>query len=208
MPRCVNVVARALLLAIAPRGQIRVAAVARCFRIGDHDLHAWPREIVPVLYVLRIALAHQKHHRRRIGRARVGQARAPVRGHEMALLREQIDIVGLVHRHDVGLQALQHRERLRARSAVRLPDRHALAGLLLIVGDEARVDVLVQLARHVVRDVEERRVSVRRRRAQCDDARAEPARRASQTCHGGPRLSLKGFPACSHAFVSRRNARF
>ena len=48
--------------------------------------------------------------------------------------------------------------RLLARAAVRLVDRDVLAGLLLPVGDEGRVDVLVELARDVVGDVEQRGV--------------------------------------------------
>src|SRR5262249_20933309 len=47
---------------------------------------------------------------------------------------------------------------LRARAAMRHADRDGLARLLLPVGDEQRVDVAVELARRIVRDVEQRRL--------------------------------------------------
>ena len=69
----------------------------------------------------------------------------------------RVDVARLVHRHDVGLEAVDHRARLLARAAVRLVDRDVLAGLLLPAALERRIDLLVELARDVVADVEQRR---------------------------------------------------
>ena len=110
---------------------------------------------------LRVALAHQEHDRRGVRRAVVRQARLPVGRQQLALGRERVDVVGERQRDDVGGQAVDHRARLLARAAVRLADRDVLAGLLLPVLREGLVVVVVQLARRVVRDVEQRRLAAR-----------------------------------------------
>ena len=87
---------------------------------------------------------------------RPGQALGPVARDQRAALGQDVDVVGLVHRDDVGLQPFDHAARLLAAAAVRLVQREHLAGGLLPVRREGRVVVLVELARHVVADVEQR----------------------------------------------------
>jgi hypothetical protein len=52
----------------------------------------------------------------------------------------------------VRLRAVQHRTRLGSRSAVGLADRDVIAGLRLPLFGEGGVDVLIQLARRIVRN--------------------------------------------------------
>jgi hypothetical protein len=56
---------------------------------------------------------------------------------------------------DIRPQSIQHRMGLLARSTVRLLDGNGLARLSLVSGDEERIDVFIQLARRVVRNVEQ-----------------------------------------------------
>ncbi len=137
--------------------QVVPARAARGLRVGRDHRDARPREVAPVLDLLGVALADEEHDRRGVRRAVVRQARLPVRRQELALLRERVDVVGERERHDVGLQAVDDRARLLAGAAVRLLDLDDLAGLLLPVRDERGVVVRVQLARRVIRHVQERR---------------------------------------------------
>jgi hypothetical protein len=76
----------------------------------------------------------------------------------------------------VGLEAVDHRPRLLAGAAVRLLDGQVLAGLLLPVLRECRVELLIQLARGIVRDVEDGGVGQSRARgigAKCQRRRRE-----------------------------------
>ncbi len=68
---------------------------------------------------------------------------------------DRVDVVGERQRDDVGLEPVDHAARLLAGAAVRLADVDRLTGLLLPLGAERLVDVLIQLARGIVRDVEE-----------------------------------------------------
>ena len=78
-------------------------------------------------------------------------------GDQLAVLGDRVDVVGERQRHDVGLEAVDDRARLLARAAVRLVDGDVVAGLRLPVLGEGRVEVLVELARRVVGDVQQRR---------------------------------------------------
>mmetsp|Transcript_1013 Transcript_1013/g.2518 ORF Transcript_1013/g.2518 Transcript_1013/m.2518 type:complete len:300 (-) Transcript_1013:577-1476(-) len=137
----------------APGRQVAIAAVAGDLGVGDDDLHAGPGQVAPVLDALGVALAHQEQHGRRVGRRAIREAAAPV-GRGQAVDGELVDVGGLVHRHDVGLQAADHGADLFARTAVALvhADRMALG---LFGGHEGRVELLVQLAGHVVGHVEQ-----------------------------------------------------
>ena len=88
-------------------------------------------------------------------------------GEQLRFLGDRVDVVGQRQRHDVGLQPVDHRAGLLARSAVRLLDRDRLPGLRLPIPCERGVVVLVQLARRIVGDVEDRqrtgRAGVRKR---------------------------------------------
>ena len=83
-----------------------------------------------------------------------GSRLLPVGRNEAAVLGELIDVAGERQRHDVGLEAVDHRARLLARAAVRLLDRDVFAGLRLPVLGEGGVELLVELARRIVGDVE------------------------------------------------------
>ena len=78
----------------------------------------------------------------------------------MPFLASCVDVAGERQRHDVGLEAVDDRARLLAGAAVRLLDGDVLAGLRLPVLGEGRVEVLIELARRIVGDVEQRRVGV------------------------------------------------
>ena len=67
-----------LMLRIRPRREIVPARAARGLRIRRDDRHARLGQIVPVLDVLRVALAHEEHDRRRVRRRVVRQALLPV----------------------------------------------------------------------------------------------------------------------------------
>ena len=68
-----------------------------------------------------------------VGAALFGRRLAQSSGISLPRVGEDVDVAGLVHRHHVGLQAVDHRARLLARAAVRLVDRDVLAGRLLPV---------------------------------------------------------------------------
>ena len=77
------------------------------------------------------------------------------------VLGDGVDVVGERQRRDVGLEAVDDRARLLARSAVRLVDVDRLPGLLLPLRRERLVDVLVQLARRIVGDVQQLHLRLR-----------------------------------------------
>ena len=138
----------------APGGQVSVAAVAGGLRVGNHHLDAGLGQVVPGLDALRIAFADQEYHGRVVGRGVVREFLGPVLG-DQAAVGQHVDVVGLVHRHHRRFEPVGHRARLLARAAVRLLDDDGVAGFFLVVGDEDRVDLLVQFARHVVGHVEQ-----------------------------------------------------
>ncbi len=83
------------------------------------------------------------------------QAFLPVRPEQLGLFGDGIDVVGKGLRYDVGFEAVDHRPGLFASAAVGLLDGDVIAGLGLPVLGEGGVEVLVQLARRVVGDVEQ-----------------------------------------------------
>lgn len=87
-------------------------------------------------------------------------------GRDQAAVDHQVDVVGLVHRHDRGLQAVGDRARLLAGTAVRLLDRQCFAGGLFPFGDEGRVDVLEQFPHDVIGNIQQHRVGGARRDGQ------------------------------------------
>ena len=144
------------LEAVGPRRQVVPAGAARRLRVRRDHRHAGPRQVVPVLDLLRVALADQEHDRRRVGRAGVGQPRRPVGGNQLAGRHQRVDVVGERQRDDVGLEAVDDRARLASRAAVRLVDGDVLPGLGLPLLGEGGVDRLIQLAGRIVGDVQER----------------------------------------------------
>jgi hypothetical protein len=140
---------------LAPGGQVGHAAVATGLGVDHHHLHAGLDQVVPVLDALGVALAHQEQHGGRGGRGVVREFLAPVLGHH-ALLGQEVHVGGGVHGHHVGVQTVGHGARLGTRPGVRLVHLDVLAGGLLVMRHEGGVQVLVELARHVVGHVEQR----------------------------------------------------
>ena len=93
------------------------------------------------------------------------QALLPIGRNEIALLGELVDVTGERQRDDVGLEAVDDRARLFAGAAVRLLDRDVFAGLLFPVLDERGVELLIELARRVIGNVQQRRLGQRNVRA-------------------------------------------
>jgi hypothetical protein len=77
---------------------------------------------------------------------------------------DRIDVEGERERDGIGFEPVDHRARLLAGAAVRLADRHDLAGPGLPLLRERGVELLVELARRVIADVEQRGVGERRQR--------------------------------------------
>jgi hypothetical protein len=82
-----------------------------------------------------------------VGDALLGSRLAQSAGIRPPRRVQHVDVVGLVHRDDVGFQAVGHAARLAAAAAVALVERHVLAGGLLPVRGKGGVVVLVELAR-------------------------------------------------------------
>ena len=170
-----------LLQRVAPGREVGPARAARGLRVRRHHHGARLGQIVPVADRLGVPLAHDEHDRRRVGRAVVGQPLLPVLGDAPRLRRDGVDVVGQPQRHHVGVEAVDHRAGLLAGAAVRLADVHRLAGLLLPLLPERRVDVLVELARRIVRDVEQLHRAIRPCRARRRRSRRQHRRRHTKT---------------------------
>ncbi len=150
-----GVVAAGLLQGPGPGGQIGPARRAAGLGVGGDDVDARLHQVAPVLDLPGVALADQEDDRRGVGGRVVGQARLPVPG-DQAALGDLVDVVGQGQGDDVGLQAVDHRTGLLARSAVALVDGQVLADLVLPVLGVGGVDVLVELAGRIVADVQQR----------------------------------------------------
>src|SRR5450759_4333235 len=70
--------------------------------------------------------------------------------------RDRVDVARQSQRHDVGFESVDHRPCLLARAPVRLVDRDSLAGLRRPGLREGGIHVLVELARGIVRNVQQR----------------------------------------------------
>ena len=103
---------------------------------------------------MRIASTHDENDGRVVGLRPIGQSCDPAIGDE-AVLVHGLDIRGQTERDDIGLQfATGDQTSLVRRATVRLSDRDGLAGFLLKVCGESRVDLLVKFPRWIVRDVQ------------------------------------------------------
>ena len=130
------------------------ARAARGLRVRRDHPHARLQQIGPVVDRLGVALAHQEHDRAGIGAGIVRQPLLPVR-RQQAAPRQRVDIRRQRQGHDIRLQPVQHRARLRAGAAMRLVDGDRLAGLGLPGGGEGGIDRPVQLPRGIIGDVEQ-----------------------------------------------------
>ena len=157
-------------------------------------------EIVPVLDALRIALAHEEHDGRGEGGCIVGQSLRPSRRNEAAI-GNLVDVIGEREGHDVGGQAVDNRARLLARSAVGLLDLDRLAGLGELAR-ERRVDVGIELAGRIIRDIEQRYVGSAR-----DTARNRSEQRADDGAHKHG-FGKRGFESDQADLPGRNHSRF
>jgi hypothetical protein len=91
-----------------------------------------------------------------VGRGIVRQARLPI-ARDQTARRNLVDVLPHRERHHVGANAVDHRPRLPAGTAMRLVDRDLLA----VVGPsplrrEGAIDIDIKFAGRIVRDVEQR----------------------------------------------------
>ena len=152
--RLVVVPAR-LLERVSPGAQIIPARAAGGLGIGRDHRNAGLHQIVPILDVFGIALSHQEHDRRGVGSAVLRQPLLPVGRKQAGVLGNSVDVVGQRQGYDIGLQTVNHRAGLLARSTVGLLDRDCLAGLRLPVFGESLVEILIQLARRIVGNIQQ-----------------------------------------------------
>ena len=71
----------------------------------------------------------------------------------MRLVGDGVDVIGQAQRGDVGVQPIDDRPALRARSAMAHAEGDGLAGLLLPIRRKGRVECLIQFAGGIVRYV-------------------------------------------------------
>jgi hypothetical protein len=83
-----------------------------------------------------------------------------------------VDVPGEGERDDVGVEPVDHGARLAARAAVRHLHRNLLARVGLPLRDEPLVELAVELARGVIRDVQQLQLA--------GSIAARPAARAEQ----------------------------
>jgi hypothetical protein len=126
------------------------ASAARGLGVGRDHRDARLGQVVPVLDSLRVALADEKHDRRGVRGAVVGETLLPVRRQQLAVGGDRVDVAGERERQDVGLQAVDHAAGLLAGAAVGLLDVHVLARDRLPVLGECRVVLDVEFPRRVV----------------------------------------------------------
>ena len=176
-----------LAFRISPRREVIPPRAARGFRIWRDDAHARFHQVVPVFDVLGIPFAHEKHDRARVRCRVVRQPFLPVLRDQFRDVVECVDVRGQRERHHVGAQAVDDRARLLAGAAMRLLDRHVVAGFRLPVFGEGRVVVRVEFARRVVRDVEQLNVLRGERRG----AEHRDERKDTKKFHGCDALRLK-----------------
>ena len=61
-------------------------------------------------------------------------------------------------RHHIGVQPIDDRARLSARTTIRCADRHGLAGLLFPILRKFRVEIGIEFTRRIIADIEQRGV--------------------------------------------------
>ena len=117
---------------------------------------------------------------------------APVRIDLAAILDDGVDVAFERQRHHVGGQAVDHRPRLLARTAMRGLDGDRLARLFLPMRGEGRVVFLVKLARRIIGDVEQGRVREGETEpSELDRARDERGQQNISTIGGHVRLRFE-----------------
>gem|GEM_PF-3917182 len=84
------------------------------------------------------------------------QAFLPVGGNQLRLVVQRVNIVGQCQGDNIGFESVNYRAGLFARAAVGLIDSDGVAGLGFPLFGEGGVEFLIQLARRVVRNIEQR----------------------------------------------------
>src|SRR5690606_34418450 len=112
-------------------------------------------QVIPVLDVLRVALADQERHGRIVGRAGIGQTVTPVFRDQVAALVEDVYVGHLVVGHHIGPQALNDGLSLTGGASMGLLDLDSLAGFFLPFLNEKFVVGGKQFARDVIRGIEQ-----------------------------------------------------
>src|SRR5690606_2637470 len=115
------------LLGVGQRRQVSTTTVTRGLWVGQYRAHVLTGQVVPVLDVFRVTLAHQECHGRIVGRAGIGQTVTPVFRDQVAALVEDVHVGHLVVGHYIGPQALNDGLSLTGGASMGLLDLHALA---------------------------------------------------------------------------------
>ncbi len=147
-------IAAGLLGRIVPGRQIGPARRAAGLGIGRDHRHTRLHQIVPVLDAFRIALAHQEHDGRGVRRGILRQAFLPRSGKQLGAPGDGVDIGGQRQGHHIGLQPVDHRTRLRARTAMAVAQGDLVAALG-VLGGKALAQGLIQLAGGVIADIQQ-----------------------------------------------------
>lgn len=172
------------MVGVRPGGQIVPARATGGLRIRGHHRHARAQQVRPVMDVLGVALAHQKHNGRGVRRTVVGQARFPIGIDQLGLLRDGIHVVGQRQRHHVGLDAIDHSARLLARAAVRgFHGDGVLRVLLFPVRGKSGVVVAVELAGGVVAHVKQPDLACACRAGQDQQGAKKASKTDTGVCH-------------------------
>src|SRR5215472_12072278 len=91
---------------VSPGGEEIPACTPRSLWIGSDTRNAGYHEVIPVLDVLRITLAHQENNCRGIGCAVVRKALLPVSRQQACTLGNGVDVIGQGERNNIRLQTI------------------------------------------------------------------------------------------------------
>ena len=140
---------------VSPGRQVIPARPARGLRMRRNHGNARLNQVGPIVNLLWIPLADEKHDGRGIRRTVMGEPLLPVGWQQAGLLVNRVDVVSQGQRHHRRLQPLDHRAGLLTRAAMRHANCHRLAGRFRPMFGERRVEFLVQLARGVIGNVQQ-----------------------------------------------------
>jgi hypothetical protein len=142
-----------------PQREIDPARPAARLGIGGDDLNVGAQQVLPIVDVLRIALADEEGDGRGIGRRMVWEFILPARVNQSGAL-DGGNVPTQRQRHHIGVEAVNDRTRLLSGPAMGLLDHDIDAGLLLVFRGEKLVKLAVEFARRIVGNVQ--KMGVRR----------------------------------------------
>src|SRR5260370_37504156 len=145
---------------VTPGREIAPAPVTRRFRIGSDDLDAGFNYIRPIFYVFRISFAYQEDDGRGVGCAIVRKFSLPILW-ENTFIGESGNVIPQTEGHHVSLKTVNDGTRLLAGTTVGEIDGDISTGLFLPLGGKCRVDLLVQLTRGIVRNIQQLHLRLR-----------------------------------------------